>query len=127
VPIAWRVGGTGRIDIEFSDPYSIAESEKVMNDIYAAPGLRRPFRFLVDVRKSAAPDAEFVVSAITFWQLHVSDMWGAKIAVLTANDAQVGMARVSERSAESRGLPFTVGVYRAAESDEAEQWLEQAG
>ena len=38
MPITWRVGGDGRrIEIVFTDPYSIPESERVMKEIFARP------------------------------------------------------------------------------------------
>ena len=124
MPITWRVNDTGRVDVLFSDPYSIAESEKVMTQIFADTRPARPLRFLVDLRNSAAPDVEFVASAITFWQLHVSSMWGAKVAVVALNERQLDMGHMSERTAESRELPFTVRVFPESSSNDAERWLE---
>ena len=123
MPITWQLGDGGRIDILFSGPYTIQESEKVMERIFAQPGLSRPLRFLIDVRQSAPPDTEFVVNAITFWQLHISDMWGAKVAVVAATEGQVGMAHMSEQSVEGRDLPFTLRAFREAEWKDAERWL----
>ena len=126
MPITWRTSDGGRrVEVIFSDPYSIAESEKVMKEVFAAPGVARPLRFLIDVRGATPPDAEFVLNATTFWQLHISEMWGAKIAIVAASDRQIGMAQMSERSAESRELPFTVHVFHESAMDAAEQWLEQ--
>ena len=124
MPITWRANN-GRIDVIFTGVYTTAESERVMREIYAQPNLGRPLRFLVDVRHTSPPDTEFVVNAVTFWQLHVQDMWGAKVAVVAATDGQLGMADVSERAAESRELPFTVRAFREADWDDAERWLEQ--
>jgi hypothetical protein len=126
MPITWRVGDGGRIHILFTGPYTSAEAEHVMNEIYASPGIAQPLRFLVDVRQTTPPDAEFVVNAITFWQLHVHDMWGAKIAVVTATEGQMSMANVSEQSVEWRDLPFTVRAFREADWSEAERWLAEA-
>lgn len=123
MPITWRVTDGGGITIVFSNPYSIAESEKTMKEIFASPEPRRPLRFLIDVRQSAAPDVEFVANAITFWQLHVHHMWDAKIAVVAATDDQLDMADMSERATESRDLPFSVRVFRESEWHEAERWL----
>ena len=122
MPIIWRLNGT-RVDITFSDPYTLAESEKVMREVFADPRARRPLRFLVDVRHSAAPDAEFVGNAITFWQAQISHMWDARIAVITATDNQVRMGRLSEDTAESRGLPFTVRVFDESGVADAASWL----
>jgi SpoIIAA-like len=124
MPIAWRINGR-RIDVVFSDPYTLQESEKSMKEIFAEPALTRPLRFLVDVRHSAAPDVEFVGNAITFWQLHVDKMWGAKVAVLTSTAGQSRMADFSGASAESRDLPFTVRGFPESEFDEAVRWLER--
>jgi hypothetical protein len=124
MPISWRVSDEGRIDISFADPYTIVESEKAMTEIYAQPGLQRPLRFLVDVRQSSPPNADFVLNAISFWQMHVSDMWGAKIAVVTATEGQAGMADMSGRAAEWRQLPFTIRPFPEAEWDEAVRWLQ---
>ena len=125
MPIAWQVSDGDRIDIVFSNPYTIAESERVMNEVFATLRLTRPLRFLVDVRHSAPPDLDFVSNAITFWQLHVNDMWGAKVAIVTANAQQVGMGQMSERTAEARQLPFTLRVFDDSDWDEARQWLGQ--
>ena len=127
MPITWRATGIGCFEVVFSDPYTIADSEKVMKDIFADAGAVRPLRFLIDVRQSTPPDTEFVTNAITFWQLHVSSMWGAKIAVLTASERQAEMAHMSERTAESRDLPFTLRVFGRFEREEAERWLEASG
>jgi hypothetical protein len=122
MPITWRVGGDGhRIEIVFTDPYSIPESERVMKEIFARPELPRPLRFLVDVRNSQPPDMDFIVNATTFWQVHITHMWKAKVAVVAATDAQIGMAEMSERSAEWSESPFTVHVFREVHA--AEQWL----
>ena len=124
MPITWQVGSGGRVDVVFSDPYTMEESEKTMKAIFAHPTPARPLRLLVDVRRSAAPDTEFVVNAINFWQLHVDKMWGAKVAVVAANDAQVDMGRISERSAEARELPFTLHVFLESQWSDAEGWLQ---
>jgi SpoIIAA-like len=125
MPITWRVGGGSIVEIVFSDPYTIADSEHAMKEIFARQSLPRPLRFLVDVRQSTPPDTEFVASAITFWQLHVGEMWDAKIAVVAANERQLGMAQMSERTVASRELPFTVRVFEQLELEKAEQWLER--
>ena len=122
MPIVWRMHGT-RIDIVFTDPYTLAESEKVMKEIFAERSLRRPLRFLVDVRNSTAPDVEFVGNAVTFWQMHLSLMWGAKIAVVVETDAQLRMGRLSEDSVESRELPFTIRAFPASDVEAATAWL----
>jgi hypothetical protein len=121
--ITWRVGNGGRIDVLFAGPYTSRESEDVMKEIYAQPGVARPLRFLVDVRQSNPPDTEFVINAVTFWQMHVHEMWGAKIAVVVATDGQKGMADISESSVEWRDLPFTLRAFREAEWKDAERWL----
>jgi hypothetical protein len=123
MPITWRLNGN-RIDIAFSDPYTLAESEKVMREVFSDPRTKRPLRFLVDVRYSAAPDTEFVGNAITFWQANISHMWNARIAVLAATDNQVRMGRLSENTAESRQLPFTVRVFPESELSAATSWLD---
>jgi hypothetical protein len=123
MPIAWRATPTGRVEMVFSDPYTIRESEDAMKQVYADPRIVRPLRFLVDVRQSTPPDTEFVANAITFWQLHVSEMWGAKIAVMTATERQDGMAHLTEHTTEARELPFTLRVFHADEWDAARQWL----
>lgn len=124
MPITWRVGNRGRIDISFDGPYTTEESERVMQEVYARPDLQRPLRFLVDVRRSTPPDAEFVVNAVTFWQMHVHDMWGAKIAVVVATDSQMGMADVSSQTVEWRDLPFMLRAFRESEWEDAERWLD---
>jgi hypothetical protein len=126
MPITWELGKGGRVDVVFSDPYTLEESEKTMKAIFADPTPARPLRMLVDVRQSAPPDTEFVVNAINFWQLHVDKMWGAKVAVVTANDAQADMGHISERSAEARELPFTLHVFLDAQRADAEAWLQAA-
>ena len=123
MPITWQMSRKW-IDVKFSDPYTISESETVMKEIFGHPGVTRPLRFLVDVRNSAAPNTEFVTSAITFWQLHVDKMWGAKVAIVTGTAVQARMAHVSEMTVESRELPFTLRVFDQSELPQAEQWLE---
>lgn len=125
MPISWQQSTGGRIDIVFSNPYTLEESEKTMKAIFAHPGLTRPLRLLVDVRQSTAPDTEFVVNSINFFQLHIDQMWGARIAVVVANDAQADMGHISERSAESRELPFTLRVFLESQRDDAEYWLQE--
>jgi hypothetical protein len=121
--ITWQVHDSGRLDVVFAGPYTAEESERVMTDIYAQPGLSRPLRFLVDVRQTTPPDTEFVVRAITFWQLHITDMWGARIAVVTATEGQMNMAGISSDTVEWRNLPFTVRPFRESEWEDAELWL----
>ena len=126
MPITWRVNDhTGWIDITFTDPYTLDEAERVMKDVFALLGLSRPLRFLIDVRASTPPSAEFVVNATTFWQLHAADMWGAKIAIVTATAPQKTKAELSEHSAAARELPFTVRVFTESETETAKQWLRQ--
>ena len=107
-----------------TDPYTREESEKVMKEVYAQPAVKRPLRFLVDVRTSTPPDTDFVGNALTFWQLHVSEMRGARIAVIAATEGQTRMAHMSELSAESRELPFTMRVFSPREFDDAVRWLD---
>jgi hypothetical protein len=123
MPIAWSVNDDGRIDVVFSDPYTVAESEKTMKEVIARADLRRPLRFLIDVRGSTPPDTDFVVNATNFWQLHVREMWDARVAVVIATPKQEGMAQMSERSAASRELPFTIRVFHESAWEEALRWL----
>jgi hypothetical protein len=123
MPITWRMNASW-IDVKFSDPYTLPESETVMKEIFGQPGLTCPLRFLVDVRPSAVPDTEFVGNAITFWQLHVDKMWGAKVAIVTRTEGQARMAHVSELTARSRELPFTLRVFDESELVQAQRWLE---
>ena len=125
MPITTRANGGPWIDVLFSDPYTREESEQVMKAIFAQPGLARPLRFLVDVRQSTPPDAEFVVNAITFWQLHVSDMWGARVAILTASEGQAEMAELSEHYAQWRELPFTLRRFGKDDEGVATDWLQE--
>jgi hypothetical protein len=126
MPISWQLN-EGWIDITFTDPYTAEESEAAMKAIFAEPGAPRPLRFLVDVRNSQAPNTEFVGNAILFWQLHIDKMWGARVAIVTGTAGQARMAHVSERTAESRELPFTLRVFDGAEEPEALQWLAAEG
>jgi stage II sporulation SpoAA-like protein len=123
MPITWNAQSSGLVFILFTDPYSTEEAERAMKEIYADGRIRQPLRFLVDVRHSATPDTEFVNNAITFWQLHVDKMWGAKIAVVAAHERQVTMANMSERTAEARELPFTLRAFGEDERADAERWL----
>jgi hypothetical protein len=95
-----------------------------MQEVYGRTDLQRPLRFLVDVRRSTPPDAEFVVNAVTFWQMHVHDMWGARIAVVAATDGQMGMADISSQTVEWRDLPFMLRAFREDQWKDAERWLE---
>lgn len=125
MPITWQVNDrTGWIDITFSDPYTLDEAERVMKAVFARLGLSRPLRFLVDVRGSTPPTSEFVVNATTFWQMHAGDMWGAKVAIVTANERQKVKAQLSGDSAASRELPFTVRVFEDSEFEAATEWLQ---
>lgn len=124
MPISWSVDGNGQVNISFIGDYSIEEAERVMKEVYADSRPARPLRFLVDVRHSAPPDIEFIVSTVTFWQLHVKDMWGAKVAVVTATARQDDMARLSEQSAAWRSLPFSMCSFHEPEWDEARRWLD---
>lgn len=124
MPIRWRADTAGGwVEVIFTDPYTLAESEQVMKEIFADSRLTRPLRLLVNVRQSTPPDTNFVVNATTFWQLHIKEMWGAKVAVVVATDRQFGMAQMSARTASSNELPFIVRVFQEAEWDEATGWL----
>ena len=123
MPITWQVTPT-RVDITFTDPYALPDAEAVMKQIFAHPGLRRPFRFLVDVRESATPNTDFVGNAITFWQLHVDKMWSARVAIVTGTAEQSRMAHMSELTARSRELPFRLRVFDQGELALARAWLE---
>jgi hypothetical protein len=122
MPITWRQNGPW-IDVTFSDPYTLHQAEAVMKDIYRQRSLARPYRFLVDVRRAAVPNTEFVTNAIMFWQLHVDKMWGAKVAIVTGTERQARMAHVSESTVESRTLPFTLEVFQEGQMGQALQWL----
>jgi hypothetical protein len=125
MPVTWEADHGGRIDIVFSDPYTMEESERAMKAVFALEGLVLPLRLLVDVRRSAPPDTEFVVNSINFFQLHVDRMWGARVAVVVASDAQADMGHLTERSAESRELPFTFRVFLESDLEDAERWLQE--
>lgn len=122
MPITWRVNGRW-IDIRFTNPYTLTEAESVMKEIYRQPGVAHPLRFLVDVRDAAPPSTEFVGNAIMFWQLHVDQMWGAKVAIVTGTERQAQMGHVSESTAESRSLPFTLRVFDEPDTGQALRWL----
>jgi hypothetical protein len=123
MPISWSVERNGQVNVSFIADYSIEEAERVMKEVYADARPARPLRFLVDVRHSAPPDIEFIVSAVTFWQLHAKDMWDARVAVVTATARQEDMARMSAQSAAWRNLPFSVRSFHEPEWDEARRWL----
>ena len=74
----------------------------------------------------SAPTSD-LASAITFWPLHISDMWGARVAILTGNDAQTAMAELSEHSARGRELPFELRVFPPSEEAAATTWLLSGG
>lgn len=122
MPITWRQNGRW-MDVTFSDPYTLHEAEAVMTEIYKQPGLIRPPRFLIDVRRAAVPNTEFVTNAVMFWQLNIHHMWGAKVAIVTGTERQARLAHISESTAESRELPFTVEVFDEADIGKALQWL----
>ena len=123
MPITWRMN-VNWIDVTFTDPYTLDESEATMREIFRQPDLPRPLRLLVDVRNSTPPNTDFVTSAVTFWQLHIDKMWGARIAIVTGTQIQARMAHLSEMTAESRDLPFTLHVFDGADLAEAKRWLE---
>ena len=41
MPITWRMSASW-VDVKFSDPYTLPESEAAMKEIFAQPGLLRP-------------------------------------------------------------------------------------
>jgi hypothetical protein len=126
MPITWHENHrTGWIEIAFSDPYTLEDAERVMKEVYSRLGLSRPLRFLVDVTTSTPPSSEFVVNATTFWQMHAADMWGARIAIVTATAPQQTKAELTEHSTMSRELPFTVRVFADSAFDAAKGWLSQ--
>jgi hypothetical protein len=59
--------------------------------------------------------------------MHAGDMWGAKVAIVTATAPQKTKAQMTENSAAQRELPFTVRVFAEAELDAAHHWLRQRG
>jgi hypothetical protein len=110
----------GKYDlIEFSDPYTVRESEQTMQAVLDNRRTQAPLRLLVDVRHSQPPETAFVQNAATFWRQHLSQMDGARIAVLVATDAQFGMARMSEIYTEQ--MPFRLRAFR--DLAQAEEWL----
>jgi hypothetical protein len=122
MPIDWTFNGL-RYLVTFSDPYSTPEAEAVMKAIFSQPELARSLRLLVDVRNSTPPTTEFVGNSITFWQMHVDKMWGARIAIVTGTPDQARMANVSDLTTRARELPFTIRMFDEADLVAAEVWL----
>jgi hypothetical protein len=54
-------------------------------------------------------------------------MWGAKVAIVTGTERQARMAHVSESTAQSRELPFTLRVFDEPGTGRALQWLARSG
>jgi hypothetical protein len=122
MPIDWRESPDKRgIVIEFTDPYSTRDYDRMMKEIFARTNVS-PLRLLADVRRSTPPRSDFVQHASTFWRQNLDAMEGARIAVVVGTDAQFGMARMAEMYAEQ--LPFRIRVFRGW--DDAEDWLAMA-
>ena len=120
MPVQWReTPARHYIVIEFSDPFTTPESERVLREIFARRDNPGALKLFVDVRQGAPPDAPFVHNAASFFRRHAAELEGAKIAVLVATDAQFGMARMSEIVTEQ--LPLRVRAFREAAA--AEEWL----
>ena len=103
------------------DPSTIEEWRAAMTAILEAPIARAHLTILIDRRKSAAVTVGFVNLMTSFFATHQRALSGGRRAIVVADDAGYGMARMTELKSEFENPDSTVRVFR--DYDAAVRWL----
>lgn len=111
-----------RVVMTFFDPYTVEEWRDCMQAIVQHPRLCGPFTILVDRRSSAPPTVTFVQQMIDFLESHAARLADVRAAVLVADDAGFGMARMMSLRTEGPAPRFQIQAFR--DILEAERWLD---
>ena len=123
MPVKWQESPRGWIIVEYTDPYSFEEAERAIADLFThhpGPGLR----ILVDRRRCAAPQREFIERLVAFGDRHRAKFVGARVALVVTSDVSYGMGRMLENLGEAKDFPTAIRTFR--NWDAAEQWLDAA-
>jgi hypothetical protein len=120
--ITFSVDGQARIvRMHYVGAVSIDHFRVAMGAVFADPGYRRGFGFLVDRRNTEPPTAEYIEGAIAFALENQERLRDARWAVITAGGGALQMAGTGERLARQALVPQCVALFDDIEP--AEGWL----
>ena len=120
MPLTYTINAeTGLVTLRYDGSVDFEEWTNQMHALLADPKYQTGSGLLVDRRLAGAPSAAFVRRLVGFLRDHSEELSGARVAMLVAEPASYGMARMLQAFAAE--LPMQIEVFR--EMDEAEKWL----
>lgn len=120
--ISWRESLTGNAVVTvFSDPYTVLEWRETVQALAAGRSDREPLRLMVDGRDCTPPTAEFIVRALSVFEMPELRAAGGRVAIVVSSDAAYSMGRLTEAAVDIRKLPLALRTFR--DWAEAERWI----
>ena len=121
MPVTASADPDGRFSVvTVTDPYTIEEWRTAMLAAGDDVTFRSRRRMLIDRRRATPPTTAFVDSMIRFAAEHPADV-GTRVAVVVADSAGFGMARMAELKASGSVPEASIMVFR--EYAAAVDWL----
>jgi hypothetical protein len=117
MPITASEDSDGLVTLTITDPYSFEDWQAALKPFLAR---RTPLRLLVDRRAASPPSRDIVERMVNFLGRSADQVKGWRAAVAADGDAAYGVARMLEMTAEARGVPLRIRVFRSYE--DARRW-----
>jgi hypothetical protein len=125
MPLHWTVHPSARFTVLFvTDPHTFEEWRKTVLAMMTATSAMNPrMSLLVDRRQATPPSVEEVKQMVQFFEANRWTLSGRSAAVVVADDAGFGMARMIELRSR---LELPDGIIRVFRSyDDAVVWLKE--
>ena len=122
MPVTWSVDQLGRFAVMANtDPYTIEEWRSAVVAMVLATSARPKLSLLVDRRRATPPSSEEVSQMIEFFEKNSPALTGRRAAIVVADDAGFGVARMIELRSRLELPGGTMRVFR--HYDDAVGWL----
>ena len=125
MPLHWTVHPSGRFAVlSVSDPYTFEEwGTTVLAMVAATSAVNPKMSLLVDRREATPPTPEEVKQMVRFFEGNRFALSGRSAAVVVADDAGFGMARMIELRSRLELPDGSIRVFRSC--DDAVVWLNE--
>ena len=122
MPVKWGVHTSGRFAVlTIDDPHSFGEWRSTVLDMVAATSASPHMCLLVDRRHSTPPSSEEVKQMIDFFEQNRPVLARRSAAIVVADDAGFGVARMIELRSRLELPDGAIRVFR--HYDDAVTWL----
>jgi hypothetical protein len=122
MPLNWTLDPSGKFAVlSISDPHTFDQWQSTVLTIVTATKASPRMSILVDRRQASPPTAEDVKQMIHFFEGNRSALSGRSAAIVVADDAGFGVARMLELRSRLELPDGTIRVFR--HYDDAVTWL----